>query len=162
MRRIELSCIVDAPVAEVFAFHRDTRNVASISPVGTQVLAVEGRFPVEQGDEVRLTIRQLPIPWPQRWRILIERVQAPTLVVDRMLAGPFAAWRHEHRFAARDDGRTMLTDAVEYTVPLGALGRVADALVLRHALRLSFRARHRATQRVLGQASSSSIQHSKQ
>ena len=54
--------------------------------------------------------------------------------MDEMLRGPFPAWRHEHRFAELPDGRTRLTDHVEYRLPAGALGRAANALVVRRIL----------------------------
>ena len=52
---IECTCTIDAPIAEVFAFHLDTRNAARISPPGQRVLSVEGAFELELGSEVRLS-----------------------------------------------------------------------------------------------------------
>jgi ligand-binding SRPBCC domain-containing protein len=153
MARISLSCTVDAPVEVVFAFHLDTRNVARISPRGTRVLAVDGPVPVAEGDEVQLEIRQLPLPMRQRWLIRIETVRRPTLVVDRMVEGPFRRWRHEHRFTSLGAGQTLVTDDIEYALPFGPLGRLVDALVVRHVLRFTFRLRHRRTAEVLRGAS---------
>lgn len=50
-----------------------------------------------------------------------------------MQRGPFAS-RHEHRFRAGMDGQTVMVDVVTYRLPLGALGRVADRLVVRRYL----------------------------
>ena len=60
--------------------------------------------------------------------------------MDEMLRGPFPAWRHEHRFAELPDGRTRLTDHVEYRLPAGALGRAANALLVRRLLLATFAA----------------------
>jgi ligand-binding SRPBCC domain-containing protein len=150
MTRIALVSTVDAPVAAVYAFHRDTRNVARISPRGTQVLRVEGDFPLVLGGEIHLDIRILPVPMVQRWHMRVAELVEPSLVVDEMISGPFSTWRHEHRFSPLDADRTRLEDVVTYTVPFGVAGRAVDWLVLRHLLRLSFRSRHRATARVLG------------
>jgi ligand-binding SRPBCC domain-containing protein len=129
----------------VFAFHRDTRNAARISPPGQRVLSVEGAFPLELGSEVRLRTRQWPLPWVQTWRVRVAQLEEPTLIVDELLRGPFAAWRHEHRFAELPDGRTQLTDHVDYRLPAAALGRIADALVVRRLLLSSFRSRQERT-----------------
>ena len=118
---IERSCTIDAPIAQVFAFHLDTRNAARISPPGQRVLSVEGSFPLRLGSEVRLRARQLPLPWAQTWLVRVVQLDEPTLIVDEMLRGPFAAWRHEHRFAELPGGRTLLTDHVAYRLPGGAL-----------------------------------------
>lgn len=145
---IERSVELAAPIERVFAFHLDTRNAAKISPPDTQVVRVEGEFPLVEGAEVRLTVRQRPLPFAQTWRIRIERVSEPTAVVDVMLSGPFAAWRHEHLFADLGDGRTRMTDRVSYRAPLGPLGALADRLVLHRLLERSFRIRHELTRAV--------------
>jgi ligand-binding SRPBCC domain-containing protein len=146
---IERSCEIDAPIAQVFAFHLDTRNAARISPPGQRVLSVDGTFPLRLGSEVRLRVRQLPLPWAQTWLVRVARLEEPTLIVDEMLRGPFAAWRHEHRFAELPDGRTLLTDHVAYALPGGPLGRAADALLGRRLLLASFRSREARTRALI-------------
>jgi ligand-binding SRPBCC domain-containing protein len=132
----------------VFAFHLDTRNAARIAPPGQRVLSVEGAFPLELGSEVRLRVRQLPLP-AQTWVVRVVALEEPTLIVDDLVRGPFPLWRHEHRFAELPDGRTRLTDHVDYRLPGGALGRVADALVVRRILLATFRSRQARTRKVL-------------
>jgi ligand-binding SRPBCC domain-containing protein len=133
----------------VFAFHLDTRNAARISPPGQRVVSVEGAFPLRLGSEVRLRARQLPLPWAQTWHVRVVQLQEPALIVDELLSGPFAAWRHEHRFEELPGGRTRLTDHVEYRLPGGVLGRVANALFARRLLLATFRSRQARTRRLL-------------
>ena len=149
---VELSCTLAAPIAEVFAFHLDTRNAARISPPSQLVVSVEGTFPLALGSEVRLRTRQRPLPFTQTWRVRIARLEEPTLIEDEMLQGPFALWVHEHRFAELPDGRTRLTDHLTYALPAGPLGRIADRLVVRRLLLSTFRARHARTQALFGTA----------
>ena len=146
---IEPSCEIDAPIAQVFAFHLDTRNAARIAAPGQRVLSVEGSFPLRLGSEVQLRTRQLPVPWAQRWLVRVAQLEEPTLIVDEMLRGPFSLWRHEHRFAELPGGRTRLTDHVTYELPGGPLGRLANALLGRRLLLATFRSRQARTRRVL-------------
>ena len=146
---MERSIVIDAPIERVFAFHLDTRNAARIAPPGQRVLSVEGTFPLRLGSEVRLRVRQLPSPWAQTWLVRVVRLEEPTLVVDELLRGPFPTWRHEHRFAELPGGRTRLTDHVEYRLPAGALGRVADALFAKRILLRTFRSRQERTRALL-------------
>jgi ligand-binding SRPBCC domain-containing protein len=146
---IERSCVIAAPIAQVFAFHLDTRNAARISPPGQRVLSVEGSFPLRLGSEVRLRARQLPLPWAQTWLVRVVQLEEPALIVDEMLRGPFAAWRHEHRFEELPGGRTRLTDHVDYRLPGGAPGRIADALFVRRLLSATFRSRQERTRALL-------------
>ncbi len=150
MAQITVSTEVGAPIDVVFAFHLDPRNAARISPRGTRVLSVEAPERVHAGDEIRMAVRQFPLPVTQRWRVRIERVEEPVAVVDVALAGPFPVWRHEHLFAVAGDGRTLLTDHVTYELPFGALGRLADRLVVRRVLVRTFHARHARTRAILG------------
>jgi ligand-binding SRPBCC domain-containing protein len=146
---IECSCEIDAPIAEVFAFHRDTRNAGRISPPGQRVLSVEGSFPLRLGSQVRLRVRQLPLPFAQTWLVRVARLDPPTLIVDELVSGPFTAWLHEHRFAELPGGRTLLTDHVTYRLPGGALGALADALAGRRLMLASFHSRQRRTKALL-------------
>ncbi len=150
MAQITVSTEVAAPIDVVFAFHLDPRNAARISPRGTRVVSVEAPERVHAGDEIHLAVRQFPLPRTQRWRVRIERVEAPVAVVDVALTGPFPVWRHEHLFAVAGDGRTLLTDHVTYELPFGALGRLADRLVVRRVLVRTFHARQARTRALLG------------
>jgi ligand-binding SRPBCC domain-containing protein len=145
----ERSCIVRAPIAEVFAFHLDTRNAARISPRTLPVLEVRGAFPLAQGDEVELVVRLWPTPLRQTWRVRAERVVEPTLVLDTMLEGPFPSWVHQHRFEDLGERGTRLTDHVDYRLPLGALGALANRLVVRGQLERTFRFRQQRTRELL-------------
>jgi ligand-binding SRPBCC domain-containing protein len=146
----ERSCVIRAPIETVFAFHLDTRNAARISPRTLPVLEVRGAFPLRQGDGVEIVVRLWPTPLRQVWRVRAERIVEPTLVLDRMLRGPFPSWLHEHRFEDLGDGTTRLTDHVDYRLPLGAFGVIADRLVVHGQLERAFRARQRRTQELLG------------
>lgn len=145
---------IAAPIEAVFAFHRDTRNAKLIGHPAQPILGVEGTFPLEKGDEVVLRVLVLPLPIPQRWRVRVARLVEPTLLVDETLDGPFTRFVHEHRFEDLGDGRTRLVDDVEYALPFGAAGRLADALLVRHLMGPTFRHRQRRTRELLEAATS--------
>lgn len=140
---------IAAPIEQVFGFHLDTRNARLISPAGTTVVDVEGLFPVRKGSIVTMRLRQRPIPLTSTWRVRIDALERPTLIVDVAERSPFASWRHEHVFEALDENRTLMTDRVSYRLPLGPLGRLANRLVVRRQLARTFEERHRLTRSVL-------------
>jgi ligand-binding SRPBCC domain-containing protein len=80
-----------------------------------------------------------------------ERIVEPTLIVDRMLAGPFPSWVHQHRFEDLGDGTTRLTDHVDYHLPFGVLGALADRVVVRRLMDGMFRFRQAQTGKLLEQ-----------
>jgi ligand-binding SRPBCC domain-containing protein len=57
----------------------------------------------------------------------------PHRFVDEQVSGPFAAFRHVHRFEPAGGG-TQMIDEVTFTAPLGVLGRVVERAVLRRRL----------------------------
>lgn len=59
----------------------------------------------------------------------------PVLFVDEQVRGPFARLRHEHRFEAAAPAITVMTDVFDFAAPLGAAGRIAEALFLTRYMR---------------------------
>jgi len=70
---------------------------------------------------------------PLRLSSRITEFDPPRRFVDEMVEGPFRRLRHVHAFEATPGG-TLMVDVFQYASPLGILGAVADALVLRRYL----------------------------
>jgi ligand-binding SRPBCC domain-containing protein len=61
--------------------------------------------------------------------------------------GPFAYWQHIHSVRAVDQfgpGVTVVTDEIDYEVPLGSLGRLAHQFFLRRQIESAFAFRRQA------------------
>ena len=58
------------------------------------------------------------------------------------LQGPYRLWRHAHDFLLVEGG-TLVRDEVTYQLPLGLLGLVAHALLVRRQLEAIFDHRQR-------------------
>jgi ligand-binding SRPBCC domain-containing protein len=101
-----------------------------------------------EGLRIDYALRLLGIPF--RWQSLISVWEPPRRFVDEQTKGPYRSWRHTHAFAAQDDG-TLMTDEVEYELPLGPLGWLGLPLVKLQLGRI-FRHREKAIQRLLLEA----------
>jgi ligand-binding SRPBCC domain-containing protein len=96
-----------------------------------------------------LTIRPFPLsPIRLPWDALIEDFRWMEGFCDVQTRGPFAYWRHCHSVTPANNG-TLLTDSVEYELPLGALGTFANWVFVRHQLAATFRFRQRRTLELL-------------
>jgi ligand-binding SRPBCC domain-containing protein len=70
----------------------------------------------------------------QRLTARITDFQRPEYFVDEMQQGSFKSLRHKHEFIERGEG-TLMRDVVEWTSPLGSLGKIVDALFLKSYMR---------------------------
>ena len=114
--RIEL----DHPVETVFAWHRMPGAFDRLSPPWENVRVREKAGGIEPGGRVVLEMRRGPATLT--WEVEHTAYEENRLFVDEQISGPFAAWRHEHRFEPLGPDRSALEDVVTWEAPLGALG----------------------------------------
>lgn len=115
-------------IESVFDFFSNHANLEKITPdilnFQTEKIST-ARVEKDTLIDYKLKIRGLPI----KWRTLIKSWDRPYEFVDTQLRGPYAYWRHTHKFKKVKDG-TLMIDEVQYKVPLGGLGRfVAGSFV---------------------------------
>lgn len=103
-------------------------HASSMGASGERAVAGVTSGVLSGGDTVTWEARHFGVPF--RMTSAITAYDRPRRFVDEQQAGPFRSWWHEHRFEEQD-GWTEMTDAVVYRSPLGPLGRLVDALVLR-------------------------------
>lgn len=70
---------------------------------------------------------------PMHWQTRIEDVNLNHSFVDTQKKGPYKYWRHYHEFIEKDGG-ILMTDNVEYELPLGFLGDIANKIIVRSKL----------------------------
>jgi ligand-binding SRPBCC domain-containing protein len=124
--------IVPADLDDVFAFFKDPRNLAEITPLWLNFqVQWASDAAVREGTCVRYRIRWLG--FPMRWESRIDRYVENVCFADEMVVGPYKSWYHLHRFRPVTDG-VQMSDRVEYEVPLGTLGLAAHAVMVRRQL----------------------------
>ncbi|WP_308471648.1 SRPBCC family protein [Rathayibacter sp. AY1B5] len=127
------------PAAEMFDRARDI-DLHTRSQSGARERAVSGTTTglIGLGEHVTWSARHFGVPL--RLTSTVTALDAPHSFVDEQTRGPFAAFRHEHRFEPDGSGSgsgSVMIDRLTYSAPLGVLGRIAERLVLdRHLRRL--------------------------
>jgi len=133
---LEREQILPVPPAAAFEFFSDAFNLESITPpwLNFKVLT-PGPIEMQPGAliEYRLRLHAIPL----RWLTRVEAWEPGREFADVQVRGPYRLWHHTHSFEAHRDGTTM-RDVVRYALPLGALGRLARALVVRRDLERIF------------------------
>jgi len=118
--------LLPRPLAEIFPFFAEARNLEKITPpwLKFEVLTPDP-IAMRPGTliDYRIHVRGVPI----RWRTEIVAWEPPHRFIDTQLTGPYRLWHHTHTFEDRGDS-TLCRDEVRYW-PLG--GALIDWLFVR-------------------------------
>ncbi len=142
---VEYVCDFEASLDRVWAFYDDIGSLFKLTPPENHARIDGDPLPMRVGVIYRLLITRFGVTL--HWDAEIVTYDPPHLFRDRQVdgKGPFKAWTHTHTFTALPNGRTRLTDHVEYEAPFGPFGRVANLLFIRRELDKMFAFRHKVT-----------------
>ncbi len=146
MRFVKESRIA-APPSTVFAFHETSGALSLLTPPWEKIEVVEGGGTLQPGSRVVLKTKFGPLSL--RWVAEHTEYEQGRLFADRQVSGPFAEWSHRHLFLDDGAGGCLMRDEVEYEPPLGLLGRMLGADLIRKKLRDLFDYRHEAVRRII-------------
>ena len=135
------SVLIDAPVGAVFGFHERPDALALLTPPFPPVRVIGKTGGIEVGSRVELRVGFFS------WVALHTAYQKNRLFVDEQIQGPFAKWVHRHEFEDVD-GKTRLTDRVEYQLPGGPIVNVLFGWMVKPGLNRMFKHRHRVTKQL--------------
>jgi uncharacterized protein (TIGR01777 family) len=141
-RRFEFTSRFGVPVEALAAWHFRRGALERLIPPWSGVAPKGDAPPVTEGSRVTLSI---PVgPLRTEWVARHESVEPVRGFTDLMERGPFAAWRHRHRFEpAGEPGTSELHDEIEYRLKGGMLGSLAGGPLVAAMLRRDFAWRHR-------------------
>jgi ligand-binding SRPBCC domain-containing protein len=138
MPTYERTTRVAAPLSDVWEFHSRVEGLEALTP-GFMNLRVEQTVGpdgeadpdvLESGARIDMSMRPFGVGPRQTWTSVIGARQAhdgAAYFRDTMEGGPFPTWEHTHLFYA-DGGTTICRDRVNYRLPGGRLGRLAEPL----------------------------------
>lgn len=139
MAHFEYSSIVPAPRPEAFSYVSNLNSLPEIMSLDYKIEAISPVGKLKKGAEYEIKITRYGISVV--WGIVIEEIAENDFVRDRQSHGPFSLWIHTQKFEDHGQG-TLLTDLIEYDVPFGLLGKLADDLFVRRDLNMIFKHRH--------------------
>jgi ligand-binding SRPBCC domain-containing protein len=134
------------PLKTAWDFFSSPANLAKITParMNFQILSMTGGQSMHPGQIINYKVSVLPL-LRVRWMTEITNVQEPFEFTDEQKSGPYKLWRHTHRFKEVEGGVEM-SDTVEYVLPLGLLGQLAHALLVKREVNAIFEHRFRVLQ----------------
>jgi ligand-binding SRPBCC domain-containing protein len=128
--------VVQGTHEEVFAFFESPWNLEAITPPWLRFEIVDTTDETMRvGTEITYRLKWQGIP--MRWRTRIAECEPGMMFADEMTRGPYRRWYHRHSFTAVPGG-VEVVDVVEYELPLGWLGRLVHAALVRAQLEAIF------------------------
>lgn len=143
MKRIfRYSSVIDAPAAEVFAWHERDGALERLSPPWDP-LKIIMKGGISPGSITRMIMNECHVPY--RWTALHTDYVKDSMFRDIQIYGPLKSWSHTHNFCGTRDGKCRLTDEIEFEAPFSYFGNFLLEGRIRSKLERIFRYRHETT-----------------
>ena len=141
--RFKKESVIRASAARVFAFHEAPDAFERLQPPWQTSEIVQPPASLAVGTRVVLRVKVGPF-----WQTLVaEHVEYEPgrMFADRLVKGPFKKWLHRHVVTPRGDDECVLSDDIEYELPLGVLGQTFGGGFATKNLERLFDFRHEVT-----------------
>lgn len=117
---------VPSPPEIAWTFFSNPNNLAVITPPEMNFKILTKNLPVKIYSGMQILYSLTPLfGITANWVTEIKDVKEREFFIDEQLKGPYALWRHKHIFIPHNKG-TLMKDEVEYGMPLGSLGELAN------------------------------------
>ena len=135
---------VPATIEEVWDFISSPNNLKEITPDYMGFDITSENLPDKMYAGMIITYKVRPVAGiPMTWITEMTHVEEKRYFVDEQRVGPYALWHHQHIIEPHGNG-VMMTDIVSYKPPLGFIGSIANALLIRRQLEGIFAYRENA------------------
>ena len=125
--------IVKTDINTAWDFIRSPGNLDAITP-DDMSFEIVSELPDAMYNGLMIEYRiGIPIIGKQTWLTEIKHVRENHSFVDEQRIGPYKLWHHYHEIQS-EDGGVRFIDNVHYTLPLGPLGAIANALYVKKTL----------------------------
>jgi ligand-binding SRPBCC domain-containing protein len=128
---------INASLDECWEFFSSPRNLQKITPesMGFEITDFDNQS-MYAGQIIQYRVSPL-LGLKLRWTSEITQVKDKAYFIDDQRFGPYSFWHHKHFFEATENGVKM-TDVIHYALPLGFLGRIMNALIVKNKLKEIF------------------------
>ena len=151
MKLYRLETIQKLPISinDAWQFLSDPKNLKRITPDYMGFKIVKGaESSMYAGQIIEYVVTPL-LGISTTWVTEITHVKEPEYFVDEQRFGPYALWHHKHFIKPIENGVEMV-DIVDYKIPFGFLGQLAQPLVVSPTLKEIFEYRREALIKLFG------------
>ncbi|MCF8331797.1 MAG: SRPBCC family protein [Bacteroidales bacterium] len=149
MHQIKRKQNLPVSLQQAWEFFSDPANLKIITPeyMGFDITSEPQR---EMYEGMIITYKVSPLmKIPLDWMTEITHIRKPFYFVDEQRAGPYKVWHHQHHFREVEGG-TEIIDQVDYQLPLGPLGKLANTIMVKKQLKEIFDYREKVLEEMFG------------
>lgn len=146
MAHIQCAKVIAATKFNVYEYLTNPENLAEVLKGFIDVKWQNPGVEVKQGSEFLFLMTRFGIEQPIRF--VVDRTVLGNQLTYRQVNGIYSRFVHTMKFEDHGQKETLVTDLVDYEMPFGILGRLADDFFARNDLkgilehRLDFAAEH--------------------
>lgn len=129
MAHLQISELIPASRMAVYDFLAAPENLPELLEGVVDVKLVTPEVPVKRGNEVHFVMARFGFSQSVRFRV--EDVLRGSRLTYRQTEGIFSSWSHTMKFDEHAENSTLVTDLVDYQLPLGLFGFLADDLLIK-------------------------------
>lgn len=137
MHKLKQQQFLPISLEEAWNFFSNPKNLNKITP-SDLVFEITSEVPETIYEGLMITYKIKPmLNISTKWCTEITLVKEKEVFVDEQRKGPYALWRHEHRFEALNEG-VLMTDILDYRIGKSVFGWVAGKLFVHKKVREIF------------------------
>lgn len=133
--------VLPMPLEKAWAFFSLPQNLDKITP-DDMAFSITNNPPnyTYQGQIITYKIGVFPL-FKNNWVTEITHLKEGEFFVDEQRFGPYAMWHHEHHFEELKDGKVLMTDIVNFKLPMGFVGDLVVGFFVKNKVRKIFESR---------------------
>jgi ligand-binding SRPBCC domain-containing protein len=141
---------IPVDIKTAWGFFSSPENLKVITPpqMGFNITSQYREDKMYSGMIISYIVKPFPLI-PVNWVTEITHVNEPYYFVDEQRFGPYTFWHHQHKFREAEGG-TEITDIVHYKLPFWFLGKIINALIVKHQLKKIFEYRSQKMIEIFG------------
>ena len=129
---------VPISIEKAWDFFSSPKNLAKITPEHMGFIITSTYNDEKMYPGMLITYKVSPLLGiPLDWCTEITHVEQHKYFVDEQRFGPYAMWHHQHHFKEIDGGVEMI-DIVNYAIPFGFIGRIANSILVESEVKKIF------------------------
>ncbi len=136
-------CPLPVPSSEAFAWHSREGAFERLLAPWENVKIVERTGGIQNGARTVLQLKAFIFHF--KWVLTHLDYREGQQFCDMQASGPFAYWKHKHKFIPEPNNNSILEDNIAYKVPFGMVGHLFAISYLKGKLEKLFRYRHEVT-----------------